>query len=126
MAFASKFADFRRIPLAQTAISSKMLAVGVDVDPVDNYDEDTKVHSEKLNDKGEHQWNLRVFAKPLVGDTETLADIINVKIWAKARPVIKEDAPIIFTDFAMRPWVTSKHGKVNSGLSFSASGFRQE
>ena len=47
MAFASKFADFRRIPIAQTAISSKMLAVG---------------------------------AKPLAGDTETLADIINVKL----------------------------------------------
>ena len=126
MAFASKFADFRRIPLAQTAISSKMLAVGVDVDPVENYDEKTKVHSEKVNDKGEHQWNLRVFAKPLVGDTETLADIINVKIWAKARPVVKEDAPIVFTDFAMRPWLTFKDGKVNSGLSFSAYGFRQD
>lgn len=126
MAFASKFADFRRIPLAQTAISSKMLAVGVDAEPVENYDEKTKVHSERVNDKGEHQWNLRIFAKPLAGDTETLADIINVKIWAKSRPVIKEDAPIVFTDFGMRPWVTFKDGKVNSGLSFSASGFRQE
>lgn len=126
MAFASKFADTRRIPIAQTAISSKMLAVGVDADPVDNYDEETKVHSEKVNDKGEHQWNLRVFAKPLVGDTETLPDIINVKIWAKVRPSIKEDAPIVFTDFGMRPWATYKHGKLNSGLSFSASGFRQE
>ena len=52
MAFASKFADFRRIAIAQTAISSKMLAVGVDADPVENYDEDTKVHSERVNEKG--------------------------------------------------------------------------
>lgn len=126
MAFASKFGDMRRIPIAQTAISSKMLAVGVDVDPLENYDEDTKVHSERLNDKGEHQWNIRVYAKPLVGDAETLADIINVKVWAKSRPAVKEDAPIVFNDFAMRPWVTNKHGKVNSGLSFSASGFRQD
>lgn len=33
MAFASKFADTRNIPIAQTAIASKMMAVGVDADP---------------------------------------------------------------------------------------------
>lgn len=126
MAFASKFADTRNIPIAQTAIASKMMAVGVDADPVENYDDETKTRTEKLNDKGEHQWNIRVFAKPLAGDTETLADIINVKVWSKVRPVIKEDAPIIFTEFAMRPWASNKGGRLKSGLSFSASGFKQE
>ena len=126
MAFASKFADTRNIPIAQTAIASKMMAVGVDADPVENYDDETKTRTEKLNDKGEHQWNIRVFAKPLAGDTETLADIINVKVWSKVRPVIKEDSPIIFTEFAMRPWASNKGGRLKSGLSFSASGFKQE
>lgn len=62
----------------------------------------------------------------VTGDTETLADIINVKVWSKVRPVIKEDAPIIFTEFAMRPWASNKGGRLKSGLSFSASGFKQE
>lgn len=113
------YADFAPIPVNGATLASQLLAEDVSV--VEIYDEETKTRSPKVKD-GLTQYELQTLFLPFEGDERHTVAIVPVKIWAKSKPVIKTNAPVAFVNMKVTPW--SMGG--NSGLSYSADGFKQD
>ena len=109
------YADFAPIPVNGATLASQLLAEDVSV--VETYDDETKTRSPKVT-----QYELQTLFLPFEGDERHTVAIVPVKIWSKTKPVIKTNAPVAFVNLKVTPW--SMGG--NSGLSYSADGFKQD
>lgn len=108
------------IPTEAERLAQEMLAEGVN--QVEVYDEETKTRSPKVNDAGLTQYEIQTLFIPAEGDERHTVAIVPVKVWSRAVPAVKVNAPVEFVDLRVTPWVMGK----NSGLSYSAAGFTQD
>lgn len=113
------YADFSPIPVNGATLASQLLAE--DVTPVEVYDEETKTRSPKVKD-ALTQYEIQTLFIPFEGDDRHTVAIVPVKIWAKTKPIVKTNAPVSFVNMKVTPW--SMNGQ--SGLSYSADGFKQD
>ena len=113
------YADFAPIPVNGATLASQLLAEDVSV--VEAYDEETKIRSPKVKD-GLTQYEIQTLFLPFEGDERHTVAIVPVKIWAKTRPTIKTNAPVAFVNLKVTPWSMNSQ----SGLSYSADGFKQD
>uniref|UniRef100_UPI00359C5323 hypothetical protein n=1 Tax=Bifidobacterium adolescentis TaxID=1680 RepID=UPI00359C5323 len=113
------YADFSPISVNSATLASQLLAEDVSV--VEVYDEETKTRSPKVKD-GLTQYEIQTLFIPFDGDERHTVAIVPVKVWAKAKPSIKVNAPVAFVNMKVTPW--SMNG--SSGLSYSADGFKQD
>lgn len=114
------YADFAPIAVNSATLASQLLAEDVTV--VETYDEATKTRSPKTNADGLTQYEIQTLFIPFAGDERHTVAIVPVKVWAKAKPSIKVNAPVAFVNMKVTPW--SMNG--NSGLSYSADGLKQD
>ena len=113
------YADFAPIAVNSGSLASQLLAE--DVTEVEVYDEETKTRSPKVKD-GLTQYELQALFLPFEGDERHTVAIVPVKLWSKTKPVVKTNAPVAFVNLKVTPW--SMNGQ--SGLSYSADGFKQD
>ena len=108
------YADFAPIAVNSASLASQLLAE--DVTEVEVYDEESKTRSPKTRD-GLTQYEIQTLFIPFESDT-----IVPVKVWAKSKPIVKTNAPVTFVNMKVTPWAMGN----NSGLSYSADGFKQD
>lgn len=113
------YADFAPIPVSSASLASQLLAE--DVTEVEVYDETTKTRSPKVRD-GLTQYEIQTLFIPFDSDERHTVAIVPVKVWSKTKPVVKTNAPVVFTSMKVTPWAMGN----NSGLSYSADGFKQD
>lgn len=113
------YSDFAPISINSSTLAAQLLAEDVTV--AENYDEATKTRSPKTRD-GLTQYEIQTLFIPFEGDERHTVAIVPVKIWAKAKPVVKVNAPVAFVNMKVTPW--SMNGR--TGLSYSADGIKQD
>lgn len=113
------YSDFAPISVNSATLASQLLAEDVSV--VETYDEETKTRSPKVKD-GLTQYELQTLFLPFDGDERHTVAIVPVKIWAKTKPVVKTNAPVVFVNMKVTPWAMNGQ----TGLSYSADGFKQD
>lgn len=114
------YADFAPIAVNSSTLASQLLAEDVTV--VEDFDKATKTYSPKTRD-GLTQYEIQTLFIPLEGDERHTVAIVPVKVWAKTKPVIKNNAPVNFVNLKVTPWLMDD-GK--NGLSYSADGLKQD
>ena len=113
------YSDFAPISVNSATLASQLLAEDVTV--VETYDEETKTRSPKVRD-GLTQYEIQTLFIPFDGDERHTVAIVPVKVWAKAKPSIKVNAPVAFVNMKVTPWAMG----ANNGLSYSADGIKQD
>lgn len=113
------YADFAPIAVNSATLASQLLAEDVTV--VETYDEQTKTRSPKVRD-GLTQYEVQTLFIPFDGDERHTVAIVPVKVWVKAKPSIKVNAPVSFINMKVTPWAMGS----NNGLSYSADGLKQD
>lgn len=113
------YSDFAPIEVNSASLASQLLAEDVTV--VETYDEATKTRSPKTRD-GLTQYEIQTLFIPFESDERHTVAIVPVKVWAKAKPTVKTNAPVVFVGMKVTPWAMG----ANSGLSYSADGFKQD
>ena len=113
------YADFAPIAVNSASLASQLLAE--DVTEVEVYDEESKTRSPKTRD-GLTQYEIQTLFIPFESDERHTVAIVPVKVWAKSKPIVKTNAPVAFVNMKVTPWAMGN----NSGLSYSADGFKQD